>query len=147
MPNTKAYAVATAVNGPSFSANKDASQTLAGNTLTKVTFAGTPLWDTNSCFSTANSRFTPNKAGYYLITASLYVAGSAIYTNVRKNGDSNQDWGVGSGSGTYAVNPSSVWYLNGTTDYIEFYCYPNNASSQTALGYPNARFQGSFLRS
>ena len=141
------WATPASSSGPTFSANKSASQTLAGNTNTKVTFTGTAKWDTDSVFDTTNSRFTPNKAGYYSISGTLYVAGSPIYLSVRQNGNSADDFGVGSSAGTYAPSFASIWYFNGTTDYVELYCYPNNASSQTALGYPNARFQGSFLRS
>jgi hypothetical protein len=141
------WATAASSSGPTFSANKTSSQSLAGNTLTKVTFTGTPKWDTDSAWSTANSRFTPNKAGYYSITGTLYVAGSPIYLVVRKNGVDTDDWGSGSSAGTYSPTIASIWYLNGTTDYVEMFCYPNNASSQTALGYPNARFEGAFLRS
>lgn len=138
---------AASSSGPTFSANKSSNQTLSGNTLSKVTYTGTPKWDTDSCFSTTNSRFTPNKAGYYLISGTLYVAGSPIYLVLRKNGVDTDDYGTGSSAGTYAPGISSIFYLNGSTDYIEMFCYPNNASSQTALGYPNARFEGSFLRS
>ena len=141
------WAAPTSSSGPTFSANKTSSQSLASNTLTKVTFTGTPKWDTDSAWSTANSRFTPNKAGYYSITGTLYVAGSPIYLVVRKNGVDTDDWGSGSSAGTYSPTIASIWYLNGTTDYVEMFCYPNNASSQTALGYPNARFEGCFLRS
>lgn len=141
------WAAAASSSGPTFGANKSANQTLTGFTISKVTFTGTPKWDTDSCFDTTNSRFTPNKAGYYLITGTLYVAGSPIYLNIRKNGNDADDFGVGSSAGTYAPNTTSIWYLNGSTDYVEMWCYPNNASSQTALSYPNARFEGSFLRS
>ena len=141
------WATPTSSSGPTFSANKSSSQTLTGNTTSKVTFTGTPKWDTDSCFSTTNSRFTPNKAGYYLISGVLYVAGSPIYLLFRKNGNDADDYGVGSSAGTYAPSISSIWYFNGSTDYVEMWCYPNNASSQTAIGYPNARFEGSFLRS
>jgi hypothetical protein len=141
------WATAASSSGPTFGANKSANQTLTGYTTSKVTFTGTPKWDSDSCFDTTNSRFTPTKAGYYLITGTLYVAGSAIYLLIRKNGNSADDYGVGSSAGTYQPGVSSIWYLNGSTDYIEMWCYPNNAASQTANGYPNARFEGSFLRS
>lgn len=141
------WAAAASSSGPTFSANKTSSQTLSGFVNTKVTYTGTPKWDTDSCFDTTNSRFRPNKAGYYLISGTLYVAGSPIYLQITKNGNFADDFGVGSSAGTYPPAIASIWYLNGTTDYVEMYCYPNNASSQTALGYPNARFEGAFLRS
>ena len=60
--------------GPTFKAYKSASQNSnTSNGSVKVTFE-TEVWDSDSCYDTSTSRFTPNLAGYYIITAQLEIA-------------------------------------------------------------------------
>ena len=81
-------------NGPAFSAYQTTSaQSVSANTFTKITLnsIATTGFDTNSNFSTANSRFTPTVAGYYQINASLSttttLANPAYYNvYITKNG-------------------------------------------------------------
>ena len=112
------------VDGPAFSAYQSSAQTLSSATLTKIQFQ-TEEFDTNSCFdSTTNYRFTPNVAGYYLVSGHIqpdasYTAGiHAIY----KNG-SLYKYGSFNANATGVAQPSvtCLVYLNGSTDYVEFY--------------------------
>jgi hypothetical protein len=110
--------------GPAFSAYQSSTQTLSSATLTKIQFQ-TEEFDTNSCFdSTTNYRFTPNVAGYYLVSGHVqpdasYTAGiQAIYKNgsVYKYGSYNAN-----ATGVSQPSVTCLVYLNGSTDYVEFY--------------------------
>lgn len=107
-------------NGPAFSAYPNTTQTLSGNTWTKILYQ-TEEYDTNNNF--ASSTFTPTVAGYYQVVASMQVATS--FTNglmaVYKNGSVyKQGYTTGSAvTGTF--NVLCYVYCNGTTDYIDAY--------------------------
>ena len=128
--------VATGPAGPAFKAVMSATTAISNAGTTKLVL-NTEEWDTNSNYDTANYRFTPTVAGYYLITGSVFMStattarvGVAIY----KNG-SEHAWqftaGVSSGGG---ANPqvSTIVYANGSTDYFELYAAQNYASSVNA---------------
>lgn len=63
---------------PAFSAYQSVAQTLASTTITKITFT-TEEFDTNSCYDTSTSRFTPTVAGYYQINGSLNANAHSTY--------------------------------------------------------------------
>jgi hypothetical protein len=119
--------------GPAFSATLAPNQNVTNNTITKVQLS-VEQFDTNSCFdSTTNYRFTPTVAGYYLFTYAVrggLVSGNnvqAVNGLCEKNG---QELGstfltgsfmyptaVGQANSTGSV----IYYLNGSTDYVELY--------------------------
>jgi len=136
-------------NGPAFSAYPSTTQSVNNATSTKVLY-GTEEFDTNNNF--ASSRFTPTVAGYYQINAAIYFAGtgmtniqlyiykngSQIFTNLAAGGISVTDFGI---------QHASLVYLNGSTDYVEAYCYQASGSSQTlASGSANTYFQAVMVR-
>jgi hypothetical protein len=109
-------------NMPAFSAYQSSQQTLSSNTFTKIQLQ-TKEFDTNSCFdNTTNYRFTPTVAGYYQVTASISPAVSASHVEMAfyKNGSAvkRNDGPTGT---VYALQITSLIYMNGTTDYLEFY--------------------------
>src|SRR5210317_1629772 len=53
-------------SGPAFSAYQSSAQTIAGYTFVKMNLQ-TEEFDTDSCFDTSLSRFTPTVAGYYQV--------------------------------------------------------------------------------
>lgn len=117
-------------NGPAFRARPSTTQSVTSATYTKVTL-GTENWDTNNNF--ASSRFTPTVAGYYFISGVLYATMSTstyiwiqIYKNgvVEVSGNLNPPYAT-DGMGT--VN--GLVYLNGSTDYVELYCYLDGTGS------------------
>jgi hypothetical protein len=120
-------ATGVAGNGPAFSAYKSVNQTgIASSTFTKVTFE-LEEFDTNSCYNTSTSRFTPTVAGYYQFNWNLDIGGVTTTLNVAdiyKNGTRiKRSNGIAvSNSETYVVGAALV-YLNGTTDYVEVYVY------------------------
>lgn len=114
-------------NGPAFSAYPSASSTtISSSTWTKVTL-DTEVYDTNSNF--ASSRFTPTVAGYYQInftaTGSSSASnglwfGSAIYKNGTLYVVSFPVFPAGNVQ-QLGTALSQLIYMNGSTDYIEFY--------------------------
>jgi hypothetical protein len=139
-----AWATAAGSSGPAFRAWLSADQTVTGSTSTKVQY-NTENFDTDSCYDpTTNYRFTPNKAGYYEVTAQfLFVtAGAFGQISIIKNGgaatsahrDAGQE-GVGYAAVTDLIS------MNGTTDYLEVFAYlQNGAGTEQILGYTDASF-------
>jgi len=112
------------VQGYAFSAYAVTANALSAATLTKVNF-DTELFDTDSCYDTSTSRFTPTKAGYYQINASCTgsaVSTGIVFCSIYKNGSEFKRgvYSQYSGSGT-KVDVSGLVYCNGSTDYIEIY--------------------------
>ena len=127
----------SSINGPSFKAVMSAVTAISNAGTTKLVL-DTEEWDTNSNYDTANYRFTPTVAGYYLITGSMFMSAattSRVGVAIYKNG-SEHAWqfmsGVTSGGG---ANPqvSTIVYANGSTDYFELYGAQNAASSVNAV--------------
>jgi len=120
-------------NGPAFSATGSGGMTV--NVEAKVVNINVEQFDTNNCY--ANSRFTPNVAGYYQITGGL--GGDTLDTNyvfpkIFKNGANYSAAGSGAVAGSansWAANISSLVYLNGTTDYVELWATVVGSPSQT----------------
>ena len=119
------WATAAASSGPTFAAKDSGNQTVTANTWTKKTLQ-TELWDTDSCF--ASSRFTPNKAGYYQINAALYSAGSCFGSIYLNGVDTNAKEITYQNTAGRNTTGSMLFYLNGTTDYLELYLYSSNAT-------------------
>lgn len=138
--------------GPSFSAYLSSGQSVSVGTFTKVQ-ANTEDWDTNSNYDTSNYRFTPTTAGYYVVSVNGYVSlGSPDDSGLMylyKNG-SQYKITVGmtkpyGGNSAYYGGSSQV-YLNGSTDYIEMYCYFNNAGRTVPSGSTVFQFAASKVR-
>jgi hypothetical protein len=139
-------------NGPAFRANTVTSQTITSNTFTKIAY-NVEEFDTNSNYDpTTNHRFTPTVAGYYQVNANVSLgAGTVGYVqcSIYKNG---YQYVIGSAvpnNGTVGgmVVAAAVLYLNGSTDYVEFYVWQNQGSSinlQTSTGFNT--FSGAMVR-
>jgi hypothetical protein len=131
-------ATGVAGTGPAFSVYISANFSTTSNVGTKIPF-NTENFDTASAFdSTTNYRFTPLVAGYYQINltvqqgfaAAIGITNASIYKN-----------GVEYTQGTRIINSATagqsginsvVVYLNGSTDYIEFYGLQNSGSTQSS---------------
>ena len=119
------WAAPSAASGPTFKAYQAGNQTFNQNTWTKIQL-NTEVWDTDNAYDpTTNYRFTPQKAGYYQVNVNFYVTSSptaAVSTAIYKNGsrtDVVYDDSIANG----VIGGSSIVYLNGSSDYIEFYAY------------------------
>ena len=110
-------------NMPAFSVYRTTSeQSITSGVYTKIQF-NAEEFDTANCFdSTTNYRFTPNVAGYYLITGAMTSNGATItqaVISIYKNGTEYKRLQYSPNNAQ--ISGSALVYLNGTTDYIEFY--------------------------
>jgi len=130
---TAAVTLATLGNGPAFSAYSGSTQSVSSGVNTKVTI-DTEEFDTASCFSTANNRFTPTVAGYYQFNFQLSVRSATnltrfacyVYKNGVGAGPSKNGGDINfntSGNNGYKIAGSGLIYANGTTDFFEMYGY------------------------
>jgi hypothetical protein len=130
-------------NMPAFAAYQTVGQTLSAATWTKLNFGATSF-DTNSCFSTGTSKFTPTVAGYYIFFGSVNAGNnSQDICNIYKNGSAAIS-GVNFSNG-YLGNVGGILYANGTTDYFEAYGYFGGGGT-TATGATATTFQGIMVR-
>ena len=128
---------------PAFSAYQSVIQSVAALADTVIQFQ-VEEYDTNNCF--ASSRFTPTVAGYYIFTGGLRVttAGCAIYLSFMKNGSVLKRVSDLNPTTTQSYG-SAMFYMNGTTDYVEMGVYmtiANDLANDAASTY----FQGVMLR-
>lgn len=113
------------IHGPYFEAQYEgAAFSIGTNTATKLPF-NVEASDSHDCYDpTTNYRFTPTIPGWYAITASCYLVGSAATRGAAilyKNGVFHEY-----GNRFYTTNDgvfSGSWlvYFNGSTDYAEVY--------------------------
>jgi hypothetical protein len=133
-------------NMPAFSAYQGSNQSVIANTWTKVLFQ-TEVFDTNNNF--ASSTFTPTVAGYYQVNGCTNwgitsgVAATSMYKNgiILYYGDFVPAGVIGATS-----TVSGLVYCNGSTDYIEIYCYQTNGTNNTTPGQSATYFNGSMVR-
>ena len=130
---------------PTFSAYQSLGQVIGAATATKISFQ-TEVFDTASAFdSTTNYRFTPLVAGYYQATGGIYFGaaaqGSQLY--IYKNGSSylSNSYIIANGS-----TITGLVYLNGSTDYLELWCYLAAGYTLSAASY-DTYFQAAMIRS
>jgi len=134
--------------GPAFSAYLGSNQSPTNATYTKVQI-NTESFDTASCFDTSLYRFTPNVAGYYQVQATCRISSTAPSTYVwaiYKNGSNIAELNIATTPAAYDNRTvASLVYMNGTSDYLEFYCYCSASSAQTFNAGSNATYFQAFL--
>ena len=143
-------------NMPAFSAYISGSnQSVTAGVTTKVRLDA-ENFDTNNNFDpTTNYRFTPNVAGYYLLTGSIYhsaggtrptTATTTIYVSGAAGPSSVLDIAA-SNSIVATVTVTRIVYFNGTTDYAELYGSQTGGSSNIFIaGSNNTYFSGVLVR-
>ena len=119
--------------------NTGGDQSVSANTWTKVLFE-TKTFDTNNLVS--SSRFTPNIAGYYQISGSLYAGTGSLQLRVYKNGSAYAN--IGQSVSQNLSCGSTLVYCNGSTDYIEL--YGNTATTSFYTDGLNVYFAGVLVR-
>jgi len=148
-------------NGPAFAAYQSSVQNLTSSTFIVVQYQ-TKEFDTLTAFNNTASTatlnglsvpayaFMPNIAGYYQISGVVFVnvavsGSAAIIGSIGKNGS---EFKRGTAS-NYADNGicSALVYLNGTSDYVQFYVYQTYGTPQTTNGQALTWFGGSLVRS
>jgi hypothetical protein len=146
--------IALASTIPAFAAHPSAGSTnISSSTWTKVVL-DTELYDTNSNF--ASSTFTPTVAGYYQINFTINTGTSANNglwhsAAIYKNGSAYiQAFPVFPAGNiqSYANNLSQVIFMNGSTDYLEFYVnvYVLSGTPNYSGGQTNTIASGSLVR-
>jgi hypothetical protein len=136
-------------SGPAFAAYKATRQTgVSSETWTKVTF-DTERFDTDTDFD--SSRFTPTKAGYYQINALTWVGRSTTsgfgYVAIYKNGTRyNSSFNGFGGTDGNTMSNADLIYMNGTTDYLEVYCWISGEGAYVEGGANNSSFSGVWIR-
>lgn len=142
------WGAAPVTSGPSFIAFASATQTLVAATATKIA-ANTEINDSDSCYNTANYRFTPNKAGLYQVSVTQMFNGTPgrVINMIYRNGanilavfDASPGGSDGGAGGTALID------MNGTTDYLEFFVY-SSGTPICASGSANNRFAAVWIRS
>ena len=118
--------------GPAFSAG-GTTQSLSASVTTKVVLTTVDI-DTANCYDTSTSRFTPNVEGYYLISAAAQytdlTTSGLLILKLSKSG-LQLELSVHVGLEQYMrQNIQFLYYMNGTTDYVEFYAAQTNTASK-----------------
>jgi hypothetical protein len=114
-------------NTPAFMAYNNGSntQSITNAIWTEATIYGVKSFDTDSAFNTTTCRFTPQVAGKYFFTASVYTSDFASGFNgiiLSKNGST--DLNNTSNTGNLDITQvrflfvNGIITLNGTTDYV-----------------------------
>ena len=136
------------VNGPAFSAYQDGNQIITTTTWTKAALS-LEAFDTNANFDTATYRFTPTVAGYYQLNASAIMQSSSanitlVAGSLYKNGtpSSYGTYGAIAATNFFGVMVSDILYMNGSTDYVEFFIY----AIATSPFSTNNRLTGALVR-
>ena len=131
--------------GPAFAAYLSGSQTVTSGTITLAQLA-TELFDTASCFNNTNATvggipayaFLPNVAGYYQVNFAVMAAGATTNTYagayIYKNGtaisrNSVPGWSATNGDS----NTTRIVYMDGATDYLQFYGQSVGTGAQTLI--------------
>lgn len=130
--------------GPSFSAYLNTATNISTGTWTKLA-CNVEEWDTANCYDSAtNFRFTPNVAGYYQVSAQVGFSGtiSGVQSKLLKNGS---DYKHGTNYGGNWGQLSCMVYLNGTTDYIEYYVAQVQGTTQSLFINSNFNYFQAFL--
>jgi hypothetical protein len=138
-------------NMPAFSAYRSTSQSITTGTWSKVLFQ-TEEFDTAGYYDNAtNYRFTPLIAGYYQISGSACFASSSNFiVSLYKNGS---EYATAATVGISGILDSTgsisrLIYFNGSTDYVEVYCYQNTGSALNIQGrIYSTWFTGALVRS
>jgi hypothetical protein len=137
-------------NGPAFSAYAGAGTSIPNTSATKIAF-NTTEFDTNSNYSTANSRFTVTIPGIYQISATINFGGYYAYANpyiYKNNALSKTGYSGGTTNSSSGANYGVSAILNLVAgDYIEIFVNQSSGGTVTsASGQTNTYFQGFFVR-
>jgi len=126
-------------NGPAFSAYTSTPQSITNGSFTLLQLDGKEF-DTASCYngtgSTVNGipayAFKPTVAGYYQFNAQAYLAAGSqteLALQLYKNGSGTRYVGDAINPASRMVNGSILYYMNGSTDYIQVYLYTSTTGS------------------
>ena len=148
------FGTGLAGNGPAFAAYPSASQSFTTGTETKVQY-NIKVFDTATCYDTSAYRFTPNRAGYYYMSAVIGFNLSSSTSGIKlyKNGSPSTGTAINFGqvvnnTGIVSICASGLVYLNGSTDYVEVYARQDTGSTNSNYSLQGlTQFTGMMVRS
>lgn len=121
---------------PAVAVNRSTNQSISTATQTKVQFTTVEL-DSNSSWDATNNRFLPKVPGYYMVSAAMQLTASvdqaAVAISAYKNGSNYRSSPPSRMSGTGTSGAAlmlPLFYLNGSTDYLEIFGYQDTGSGQ-----------------
>jgi len=127
-------------DAPAFRAYLGTTQVISTATFTKLQI-NTKVFDTTSDYDNAtNYRYTPSVAGYYQVSVTSLIQsiadGKYSLVTIYKNGtEINRGTQTFNGiQGDITSNAVALLYMNGSTDYLEFYVAHNHGADRNALG-------------
>jgi hypothetical protein len=133
--------------GPAFIADTSAIQAVTAGVATKLNFDIASV-NINSNFNTSTYRFTPTVAGYYQLSGAVQVqtvSTTCVATAILYKNGNVYMYGpqCPATSNNFPIaGVSGLMYLNGTTDFAEFYVISVGVSTN-ARGF---NFQGVLVR-
>lgn len=136
---------------PTFSAYLSANQAISASTETRIN-CDTESWDSHNYYdNSTNYRFTPLRAGRYLLVAHVIYSTGADVPRVeirfRKNGTviaSPALTGRANSAQDLAIGNSIIVSLNGSTDYVDLAGFSLAAGNMLG-GSANTFFQAHYL--
>jgi hypothetical protein len=130
--------VTKAINSAYFQAKRTTDQTVTNTAITRVQMSSED-YDPDSLYdNVTNYRFTPNKAGLYLVSLQLWGSNSSGVSitpvaTIAKNGTGGTLY---SGKSNLATTPEdwsagsqALVQMNGTSDYLEAYVSQNQTTA------------------
>lgn len=123
------------------------TQTLSAGVFTKITVMTDIVTNTNTWWDTTNHRYTPQRAGKYLIIAGMQMAPASLRTveaTIYKNGIVDTYGSVFQSSTALLPTVSAIVEANGSTDYFELYVYADG-SIPTLAGTGRGSFKAIYL--
>lgn len=130
---------------PAFRAYQSSSQSLSGATTTKIQLQTKSFDTTNAFDNTTNYRFQPTVAGYYFFEGHVYQNFGTTYAQpmIYKNGGAYK---YGPYQQLYVPGVVTSVYLNGSSDYVELYCYVSAGITLNQTGQASTVFSGFLVR-
>lgn len=132
--------VAQLSSPPVFQAFQSANQAVPTGFTGLAAALGAPVIDSYNGWSSGSpTRYTPKVPGWYLVIGQFAFAVNTSGTRllqVQKNGAGSSPAATGSTpSGSYnaVLNASGLFFLNGTTDYIECWGYQDSGGSLNSV--------------
>lgn len=129
-PLARTYGGTGGTDIPAFSAWANTAQSMPANAATKVVF-GAVEFDTNGFYNTTTGRFAPTIAGIYLVTSYVALSADLWLTTIYKNGAEFKRGDQRNLTGNSGMGVTALVQMNGTTDYLEIFCYAASATTVT----------------
>ena len=134
---------------PAFEAYNNGDESISNATWTKMQ-VDTERFDTDNNF--ASNRFTPTTAGKYFVygRATLKLPGYTIYSHrlaIYKNGSLHSVCEGTMDNNNMLASPLSIQStvdMNGSSDYVELFCFQQAGSSVNTESYAKRTFFGAY---